>query len=163
MYSFHTFYPYIIRVTLILFLLSNATKAYSCNEAQMLDFDYRINEPLGNGYSTFGRLWLLDNKPSCINSLKYGACITLNPMGDFANVNIEIIKDKGTSSSYSQKIKYNSSQVIRYDTMSMDVYLKLYISNTIADFKMSGKSCDSGFPNIPRQVTRQELDNMYRG
>jgi len=129
----------------------------------MIDYDYQITEVLGDGYSTFGRLWLLDNKKYCVDSLKYGACLRINPDGNFADLTIEINKGKGTSSKYTQRIKYNSSEVIRFNTMSMDVYLKLFVSNTIADVKMSGKSCDNGFPNIHRQVTRVELDNMYRG
>ena len=53
--------------------------------------------------------------------------------------------------------------MIRFEVMSMNVYLKLFVSNTIADLKMSGRSCENGFPNFPRQVTRKELDNMFRG
>ena len=129
----------------------------------MIDYDYQITEVLGDGYSTFGRLWLLDNQESCVNSLKYGACLSINPINDEANLTVKIIKKKGTSSTYSQRIKYNSAQVIRFNALSMDVYLKIYVSNTIADVKMSGRSCNGGFPNIPRQITRKELDNMYKG
>jgi len=129
----------------------------------MIDYDYQIKEALGNGYSTFGRLWLLDNQESCINSLKYGACLSITPTEDEVNLTIKITKKEGTSSIYSQKINYNSSEVVRFNTMSMDVYLKLYVSNTIADLKMSGRSCNNGFPKTSRQVTRKELDNMFRG
>lgn len=141
----------------------SATYAYACDKAQMIDYDYQIKETLGNGYSTHGRLWLLDNSKSCINSLKYGACLSIIPRGKFADVTVDIIKDKNTSSTYRQKIKYNSSEVIRFNTMSMDVYLKLFVSNAIADAKMLGKPCEAGFPSLPRQVTRKELDNMYKG
>ena len=138
---FSIIFKSIIKATFSLFLLIHATNVYSCDRAQMIDYDYQIKEVLGNGYSTFGRLWILDNKKSCVNTLKYDACISIIPEGDFADLTIEIIKEKGTSSKYTQKIKYNSSEVIRFNTMSMDVYLKLYISNIIADLKMSGKSC----------------------
>ncbi|WP_448565966.1 hypothetical protein [Thalassotalea ganghwensis] len=148
-------------LSICIFLFS--ASATSCEKAQMIDYDYQIKETLGNGYSTFGRLWLLDKKEKCINSSKYGACISIEPIEDAASLTIKITKKEGTSSTHSQKIKYNSSEVIRFNTMSMDVYLKLYVSNTIADLKMSGRSCDNGFPNIPRQVTRKELNNMFRG
>jgi|GEM_PF-1619861 len=153
----------VIKIFSILFLLFSVSDAYACDKAQMIDYDYQIKETLGNGYSTFGRLWVLDHDKSCINSLRYGACISIKPSGNFADLTIEINKDRNTSSTYTQQIKYNSSEVIRFNTMSMDVYLKLFISNTIADLKMSGKSCDNGFPKMPRQVTRKELDEMYQG
>ena len=146
----------------VLFLI-NTNYVYSCDKAQMIDYDYQIKEVLGNGYSTFGRIWSLDNQKSCVNSLRYAACFNIKPMGDFADVTIDITKYKGTSSQYTQKIKYNSSEVIRFEAMSMNVYLKLFISHTVADLKMSGRTCENGFPNIPRLVTREELDNMYRG
>jgi len=163
MNSFQPYYQCMIKTTFALFLLINTTNVYSCNKAQMIDYDYQIKEILNDGYSTFGRSWVLDHEKFCVNSLRYGACLSITPEGNFANLTIEISKDKGTSTTYTQKIKYNSSEVIRFNTMSMDVYLKLFVSNAIADFKMSGKSCENGFPNIPRQVTRKELDNMYRG
>lgn len=146
----------------VLFLI-NTSYVYSCDTAQMIDYDYQIKEVLGKGYSTFGRIWNLDNKKSCVNSLKYGACLTIKPMGDFADLTIDINKEEGTSSQYTQRIKYNSSEVIRFEAMSMNVYLKLFVSNTVADLKMSGRSCERGFPNMPRQVTREELDTMFRG
>jgi len=160
---FQTSFQCITKKVFVLFLLMNTTNAYSCDNAQMIDYDYQIKETLGNGYSTFGRLWVLDNKKSCVNSLRYAACITITPEGDFADLTIEISKNKNTSSTYTQKVKYNSSEVIRFNTLSMDVYLKLFVSNVIADSKMSGKSCNNGFPALPRQVTRKELDNMYKG
>lgn len=129
----------------------------------MLDYDFQVKEVLGNEYSTFGRLWLLDNQESCVSSMKYKACITINPKDTEANLTIRIPLNKGDASIYTQKIQYNSSEVVRFNAMSMDVYFKLYVSNTIADYKMSGKSCDNGFPNIPRNVTRKELDHMFRG
>ena len=54
-------------------------------------------------------------------------------------------------------------QPLRFEAILMDVYLKLFVSNTIADLKMSGKSCTGGFPSLPRQLTRKELDNMFKG
>jgi len=53
--------------------------------------------------------------------------------------------------------------VIRFDFEGVGVYLKLFISNTIADMKMAGRSCQGGFPRLPRQVTRAELDTMFQG
>ncbi len=153
----------IFKTLTAIFLLINTTSAYSCNKAQLIDYDYQIKETLANGYASFGRLWLLDNNESCVESLKYGICISVKPVANLAEITLKISKDKGTASTYSQKIKYNSSEVIRFNTMSMNVYFKLFVSNTIADMKMSGKSCQSGLPTIPRQVTRQELDNMYKG
>jgi len=144
-------------------LLTYSALANSCDKAQMIDYDYQIKETLGRGYATFGRVWLLDNQESCINSLRYGACISIKPARHGANLTVTIHKDKNTASSFKKKIKYNSSEVIRFDTMSMDVYLKIFVSNTIADHKMAGRSCNDGFPNTPRQVTRHELDNMFKG
>jgi len=143
----------------ILFLSSSAL---SCTKAQMIDYDYQIKEVLGKGYSTFGRLWLLDDQESCVKSLKYGACLSVSPLGKHANLTIKIAKETGTFSIHEYTIKYNTDEIIRFNTMSMDVYLKLYISNTIADIKMSGRSCNNGFPKLPRQITRKEIDNMFR-
>lgn len=156
-------WPKIIKTITALYFLVNASHAYTCDKAQLVDYDYQIKESLSRSYSTFGRFWLLDDKEFCVNSLKYGACISIKPAGKFADITIKINKEKGTSSTYHQQISYNSSELIRFNTMSMDVYLKVFISNTIADMKMSGKSCESSLPNIPRQVTRKELDNMFSG
>lgn len=153
----------IIKTLTAIFLLISSTSAFACDKAQLIDYDYQIKEALADSYASFGRLWLLDNKESCVESIKYGVCISIKPTGNLAEVTLKISKTQGTSSTYSQKIKYNSSEVIRFNSMSMDVYLKLFVSNTIADVKMLGKSCKSSLPNIPRQVTRQELDNMYKG
>ena len=129
----------------------------------MVDFDYKINATLGDGYSTFGRLWMLDGDESCVESLKYDACLTIVPNGKMAKLKVVITKNEGDSSIYNQSIKYNSSEVIRFDAIDKDVYLKLFVSNTVADLRMSGKKCQSGFPTLPRQVTREELDNMFNG
>ncbi len=153
-----------LKLATSLIALALSSNVYACKKAQIIDYDYKINDPLGSGYSTFGRLWALDNQQVCAKSLRYGACITVKPVeGGFAEVTIAIDKDKGTSSSYKQKLKYNSSQVLRFQAISMDVYLKLFISDTIANFKMSGKNCQGGFPNLPRSITRKELDNMFKG
>jgi hypothetical protein len=72
-----------------------------------------------------------------------------------------VSKNKGTASTYTQKISYNSSEVIRFNAMAMGVYLKVFVSNTIADLKMSGKSCSSALPKLPRLVTRDEIDKMF--
>ncbi|RHW76340.1 hypothetical protein [Colwellia sp. RSH04] len=159
--------PYLVRmlnVFILLALLAISTNIYACNKAQIIDYDYQINDPLGAGYATHGRFWALDNEQVCTESLKYGACISVKPITDgVAEVTVNIKKDQGTSSSFTQKLKYNSSNVLRFEAISMDVYLKLFVSNTIADLKMSGKSCSGGFPSLPRQLTRKELDNMFKG
>lgn len=143
-------------------LLLFSSSALSCTKAQMIDYDYQIKELLGKGYSTFGRLWLLDDQESCVKSLKYGACLSVTPLGKHANLSVKITKEAGTSSIHEYKIKYNTDEVIRFNTMSMDVYLKLYISNTIADVKMLGRSCNNGFPKLPRQISREQIGNMFR-
>lgn len=143
--------------------LGSVSSVYACDKAQMIDYDYQIKAPLGNSYSTFGRLWLLDNTQSCFAALQFGACLSIKPLGNIAELTIKVNKDAGTFTSYSQKIKYNSSEVIKFEAIAMDVYLKVYVSNTIADLKMSGKPCDSAFPNLPRAVTRQEIDIMFLG
>lgn len=143
-------------------LLLFSSSALSCTKAQMIDYDYQIKELLGKGYSTFGRLWLLDDQESCVKSLKYGACLSVTPLGNHANLSVKITKEAGTSSIHEYKIKYNTDEVIRFNTMSMDVYLKLYISNTIADVKMLGRSCNNGFPKLPRQISREQIGNMFR-
>ena len=74
-----------------------------------------------------------------------------------------MIKSEQVQTTYSQQIKYNSNELIRFDFDGVDVYLKLYVSNTIADMEMAGKSCQSGFPLLPRHVTRDELSKMYQG
>ena len=137
--------------------------SYACDKAQMVDYDYQVQETLGNGYSTFGRMWLLDNKEQCVSSLRYPACLTVKPLENGAEVNIKLNKGDHNSSVYTLQIEYNSTEFITFNYASLNVYLKLYVSNTIADVKMAGRSCDSGFPSIPRQVTKQELDNMYKG
>jgi len=91
------------------------------------------------------------------------ACLTIVPNGKVANLTVVITKNEGDSSIYNQSIQYNSSEVIRFDAIDKYVYLKLFVSNTVADLKMSGKKCQNGFPALPRQVTREELDNMFNG
>jgi len=152
----------IAKTLTIFYLFGHATFAYSCEQAQIIDYDYQVKETLGSRYSTFGRLWTLDNEKSCTEALKHNACLSIKPEGSFAEVTIQIHKNSGTSSKYTQKVRYNSSEVIRFNAMAMDVYLKLFVSNTISDLKMSGKSCEDGFPNMPRQVTRDELNNMFK-
>lgn len=137
--------------------------SHACTNAQMIDYDYQIKSPVGGGYSTFGRLWLLDGKEGCIESLKYTACFIITPEGGFAKLGIKIIKSEGNESTYSQRIKYNTSELILFEMMGMNVYFKLFVSNLVADMKMSGKSCDSGFPTLPRSVTKEEVANMFNG
>jgi len=163
MNSFMGFSRSMIKLLLSSIFLLNPAGVFACDKAQLIDYDYQVKEHLGDSYSTFGRLWALDNQKACVNSLKYAACISITPVGDIAELTVEIHKKKGTSSSYSQKINYNTSEVIRFNTLSMDIYLKIFVSHTIADLKMAGKSCENGLPNIPRQVTRKELDNMFNG
>ena len=74
-----------------------------------------------------------------------------------------MVKNDQEQTAYKQSISYNSNEVVRFSFEGIDVYLKLYVSNTIADMKMAGKRCQGGFPRLPRQVTRTELDNMFQG
>jgi hypothetical protein len=69
-------------------LLFNTTNVLACDKAQLVDYDYQIKELLVDGYSTFGRLWLFDNKESCVDSLKYGACLRIKPLGDVAEITL---------------------------------------------------------------------------
>lgn len=142
-------------------LFSNITSA--CTSAQLIDYDYQAKEPLGNSYATFGRLWALDGKEVCSEPKKYTACLTLNPKPEGTELQIRMIKNEQEQTIYSQNINYNSNEVVRFSFEGVDVYLKLYVSNTVADMKMKGKSCQAGFPSLPRQVTRSELDTMYQG
>ena len=139
-------------------LLINSSAAYSCDKAQLVDYDYQIKALLGQGYSSSDRVWLLDEKPTCVNSLKYGLCLTVKPVDNGAELTVHIAKDKQNSASYTQQIQYNSSESLRFNAMDVDINLNVFVSNTIADIKMSGKPCDSGFPVMPRQFTRQEID-----
>jgi len=148
---------------LVIFISLCTNTAIACTTAQLIDYDYQAKETLGNGYATFGRLWSLDGQEVCSEPLKYSACFTLTPKGKGAELQVRMIKDEQAQTTYSQQLKYNSNEVIRFDFEGVDVYLKLYISNTVADMKMSGKGCQAGFPKLPRQVTRAELDNMYQG
>lgn len=147
----------LIAVTL---LAANAAEA--CNSAQLIDYDYQAKETLGKGYSTFGRLWALDGKEVCSDPLKYTACIIINPKANNTELQVRMLKNEREQTIYSQAIHYNKSEVVRFSFQGVDVYLKLYVSNTIADMKMVGKSCQSGFPKFSRQVTRTELANMYK-
>jgi len=52
----------------VIFLAFLSTSTYACTKAQMVDFDYEIKEILGGGYSTFGRLWMLDGEEACVES-----------------------------------------------------------------------------------------------
>jgi hypothetical protein len=161
----HKTIPYriITQCITVIFIALASTATYACTKLQMVDFDYEIKATLGDGYSTFGRLWMLDGKESCIESAKYAACLTIVPNGQTAKLTVVITKNEGDSTTYNQSIKYNSSEVIRFDVVDMEAYLKLFVSNTVADLKMLGKTCDNGFPRLPRHVTIEELDNMFTG
>ncbi len=137
--------------------------AVACNSAQLIDYDYQAKETLGNGYSTFGRLWGLDGQEVCGESLKYTPCLIISPRETGAELQVKIVKNAQAKTTYTKLLKYNKNEVIHFDFEGVDVYLKLFVSNTIADLKMSGKSCLAGFPNLPRHVTREELDNMFKG
>jgi len=153
---------YTLKKAIIFLSLLSAASAYSCDQAQMIDYDYRVAEILGNGYSTFGRVWALDHQEACLQSKKYGACLIVEPIKDIAKITIKIKKKEGFISTYTKEIKYNSTEVIKYEAQNLDIYLKILVSNTIADIKMAGRSCESGFPNLPRLVDRKEIDNMFR-
>jgi hypothetical protein len=147
---------------IITFLVLASTNALSCDEAQMVDYDYQIKQVMGEGTSTFGRIWILDNQETCLKSYKYNACLNIEPLGKEANLTITIKLEDGVTNSYTQYVKYNTTEVIRYEAMSFNVYFKLYVSNAIADFKMKGSSCDAGFPNVSRLITSEELRKMYK-
>lgn len=151
--------PTVLLVTFV--LLTNAASA--CTSAQLIDYDYQAKETLGEGYSTFGRLWVLDGEEACSEPLIYTACFTITPKSSGTELKVRMVKGEGEQTTYSQSIKYNSNEVVRFIFQGVDVYLKLYVSNTVADLKMAGKNCQAGFPKMPRQVTRSELDNMYQG
>lgn len=142
------------------FIVSTNTVS-ACNSAQLIDYDYQAKETLGKGYSTFGRLWALDGKEVCSKQLKYTACLTITPRSDNTELKVRMVKNEQAQTTYSRSIKYNNNEVVRFTFQGIDVYLKLFISNTIADIKMAGKSCQAGFPNLPRQVSRAELDTMF--
>jgi len=113
--------------------------------------------------TTFGRLWALDGQEVCSEPKKYTACLTITPKPEGTELQVRMVKSDQEQTSFSQQIKYNSNEVIRFDFEGVGVYLKLFISNTIADMKMAGRSCQGGFPRLPRQVTRAELDTMFQG
>ncbi|MCP4988716.1 MAG: hypothetical protein GY928_22505 [Colwellia sp.] len=153
---------YLLSIYFLIVILSINT-AVACNSAQLIDYDYQAKEILGNGYSTFGRLWGLDGQEVCGKSLKYTPCLIIKPRETGAELQVKIVKNTQAQTTYTKQVKYNQNEVIRFDFKGVDVYLKLFVSNTIADLKMSGKSCLAGFPNLPRHVTREELDNMFKG
>ena len=148
---------------MITFLFLASVNAFACDKAQMIDYDYQIKQVMGEKNSTFGRVWTLDNQDTCLKSYKYDACINIEPLGKEANLTITINFEEGVTNSYTQLIKYNATEIIRYEARSFEVFFKLYVSNAIADLKLKGRSCDSGFPNLPRLVSPEELRNMYKG
>ena len=105
----------------------------------------------------------MDNQGACVKSYKDEACLNIEPLAKEANLTITIKLEDGVTNSYTQYVKYNTTEVIRYEAMSFDVYFKLYVSNAIADFKMKGSSCYAGFPNVSRLITPAELREMYKG
>lgn len=144
------------------FILSS-NPASACTSAQLIDYDYQASELLNSSYATFGRLWALDGQEVCSTPKKYTACLTVNPKPEGTELQVRMVKNDQEQTTYRQNISYNSTEVVRFSFEGVDVYLKLYISNTIADMKMKGRSCQAGFPRFPRQVTRTELDNMFQG
>ncbi|PKG84990.1 hypothetical protein CXF85_05100 [Colwellia sp. 75C3] len=135
----------------------------ACTSGQLIDYDYQASELLGNSYASFGRLWSLDGEEVCSTPKKYTACLTVNPKPEGTELQVRMVKNDQEQTTYKQSISYNSNEVVRFSFEGVDVYLKLYVSNTIADMKMAGKNCNAGFPNLPRQITRTELNNMYKG
>lgn len=146
---------------LIIGLLLNKA-AFACNSAQLIDYDYQARETLGNSYATFGRLWALDGQEVCGTPKKYTACLTITPKTAGTELKVRMVKNNLEQTVYSQELLYNRDEVVSFSFNGVNVYLKLYVSNTIADYKMSGKSCQEGFPNMPRQITKSELNTMYR-
>jgi len=153
----------ILPTALVLSAALSTNSASACTSAQLIDYDYQASEPLGSSYATFGRLWALDGQEVCSEPKKYTACLTVNSKPESTEVQVRMVKNDQEQTTYTQSISYNSNQVIRFNFEGIDVYLKLFVSNTIADMKMKGKRCESGFPTLPRSVTREELDTMYQG
>lgn len=97
---------------LALSFLMNVSAVYGCDKAQLVDYDYQVRTLLGNGYASSGRIWLLDEKLSCINSLNYGVCLTVKPVDKFVEITVSIAKDVSTSATFTQQISYNASEVL---------------------------------------------------
>ncbi len=135
--------------------------AFACNSAQLIDYDYQARETLGNTYATFGRLWALDGQEVCSNPKKYKACLTVTPKDAGTELRVRMVKNNLEQTTYKQFVSYNRDEVVNFSFNGVNVYLKLYVSNTIADFKMVGKPCEAGFPNMPRQLTKSEVDSMH--
>jgi len=151
----------LLPTVLVTSVVLSINSASACSSAQLIDYDYQASELLGSSYATFGRLWSLDGQEVCSEPKKYTACLTVNPKPEGTEIQVRMVKNDQEQTTYKQSISYNSTEVVRFSFEGVDVYLKLYVSNTIADMKMKGRSCQAGFPRLPRQVTRSELDNMF--